>query len=72
MRPRPAPIAARMASSRERAAQPREQQVGDVAARDQQHQPHRRQQDEQPQPVVADENVLSRSTPALRSRFMSG
>ena len=34
-----------------------EQQVGEVAARDQQHEPHRAEQHEEPRPVVADDIV---------------
>ena len=53
MRPRPAPSAARMPSSRLLRGAPREQHVGDVGARNQQHETDRGQQDDAARANVA-------------------
>ena len=57
MRPRPAPMAARMASSRDRAASRASSRLATFAHAMKSTSDHRRQQHEQPRAVVADDEV---------------
>ena len=56
IRPRPAPMAARIASSRERAARRASSRLATLPQAIRQHERHRREEDQQPQPVFADQH----------------
>ena len=66
MRARPAPSAERIANSRLRTGGAHQQQIGDIGAGDQQHQPYRAQHHQQRITRVADDAVAQWSNRKVR------